>query len=331
MGDITGVAVMHPSHNGPRGKREECPLFSFAVITDVQYADVPDGYSFLGVPRYFRHSLEALREAVSCWNCNPTLKFGIQLGDIVDGRCPKDQSLVAAGRVLEAFKSFRGGPFFHVIGNHCLYNLPRETLYQLLNITPSAGGSSYYDFCPSESFRFVMLDGYDISAIGWPNDHPHTQLGNSILNERNPNEDKNSPLGMHGTLKRFVKFNGGIGEDQIVWLKSKLQEASRLGQKVVICCHLPIHPDCAHSDALLWNFDKVLEVLHSYSCVVACLSGHVHTGCHVVDSHGIHHRVLEAVLECPPGTNAFGHVDVYSDRLALVGSSNMKSTEMHFL
>lgn len=26
-------------------------LFSFGVITDVQYADIPDGHSFLGVPR----------------------------------------------------------------------------------------------------------------------------------------------------------------------------------------------------------------------------------------------------------------------------------------
>ena len=37
------------------------PLFSFAIVTDVQYADIPDGASYGGTPRYYRHALEALR------------------------------------------------------------------------------------------------------------------------------------------------------------------------------------------------------------------------------------------------------------------------------
>ncbi|PKU87012.1 Manganese-dependent ADP-ribose/CDP-alcohol diphosphatase [Dendrobium catenatum] len=60
---------------------------------------------------------------------------------------------------------------------------------------------------------------------------------------------------------------------------------------------------------------------------MACLSGHDHKGGYSVDSHGIHHRVLEAALEFPPGSNAFGYVDVYHDRLSLVGTDRMVSTE----
>jgi hypothetical protein len=40
------------------------PLFSFGVLTDVQYADIPDGQSFGGTPRFYRHSLEGLRCAL---------------------------------------------------------------------------------------------------------------------------------------------------------------------------------------------------------------------------------------------------------------------------
>ena len=43
------------------GECDEPPLFSFAVLSDVQYADIPDGASFGGTPRYYRHALEALR------------------------------------------------------------------------------------------------------------------------------------------------------------------------------------------------------------------------------------------------------------------------------
>lgn len=30
------------------------PLFSFGCVSDVQYADIPDGCSFHGVPRFYR-------------------------------------------------------------------------------------------------------------------------------------------------------------------------------------------------------------------------------------------------------------------------------------
>ena len=50
----SAAAASHDEEDGP-------PLFSFAVMSDVQYADIPDGASFGGTPRFYRHSLEALR------------------------------------------------------------------------------------------------------------------------------------------------------------------------------------------------------------------------------------------------------------------------------
>ncbi|KAF6137187.1 hypothetical protein GIB67_030951 [Kingdonia uniflora] len=311
-----------------RGQGKE-PLFSFGVISDVQYADIPDGRSFLGVPRYYRHSIQVLQRAIGKWNTHlPTLKFAVNLGDIVDGFCPKDESLNAVQKVVREFESFNG-PVYHMIGNHCLYNLPRNDLLPLLKI-PTVNSLGYYDFSPNPEFRFVVLDGYDISAIGWPKDHPNTFKALKILDEKNPNSDKNSPSGLVGLERRFLKFNGAIGTEQLEWLDRVLQDSTELEQKVVVCCHLPLDPGAVSNEALCWNYKEVMDAIHRYNCVKVCLAGHEHRGGQSIDSHGVHHRVLEAALECPPGSDAFGYIDVYHDRLSLLGADRVRNTEMIF-
>lgn len=317
---MTSVGVLTNAH-------AKLPLFSFGVISDVQYADIPDGHSFRGVPRYYRHSILVLQRAVSKWN-DHNIQFAMNFGDIVDGFCPKNKSLSAVEKVVKEFEKFNG-PTYHMIGNHCLYNLPRTDLISLLKV-PSLHGHAFYDFSPSPGYRFVVLDAYDISAFGWPKDHPNRLAAMKILKIKNPNPDKNSPNGMVGLDRRFVMFNGAVGKEQLLWLDNILRGSTKNAEKVIICSHLPLHPNAASSSALLWNYEEVLNVIHRYNCVKACLAGHYHNGGYFVDSHGIHHRVLEAALECPPGSNAFGHIDVYHDRLFLFGTDRIKSTEMIF-
>jgi hypothetical protein len=38
-------------------------LFSVGLMADIQYAPIPDGYSYSGIPRYYRHALDAARHA----------------------------------------------------------------------------------------------------------------------------------------------------------------------------------------------------------------------------------------------------------------------------
>ncbi|KAL2253921.1 UNVERIFIED_CONTAM: Manganese-dependent ADP-ribose/CDP-alcohol diphosphatase [Sesamum indicum] len=313
--------------NGLVSAQGNQPLISFGVISDVQYADIPDGRSFLGVPRYYRHSLLVLQRAVQRWN-QENLKFVINFGDIVDGFCPKDQSLTAVKKIVNEFSVFNG-PIYHMIGNHCLYNLPRDKLLPVLNV-PGRDGLACYDFSPVPEYRFVVLDGYDISAIGWPKDHPNTLKALNFLRERNPNLDKNSPNGLVGQERRFLMFNGAVGKEQMEWLDQILQDATKLNQKVVICCHLPLDPHAASNEALLWNYNDVMDVIHRYNCVKVCLAGHDHKGGYSVDSYGVHHRILEAALDCPPGTNAFGHIDLFHDSLLLTGTDRLKTQEMVF-
>ena len=320
--------LAHP--NGVVRPSAKEPLFSFGVIADVQYADIPDGRSFLGVPRYYRHSIAVLRRAVQRWNGEKSVRFCINFGDIVDGFCPKDRSLAAVQAVVREFDGFRGGPAYHMLGNHCLYNLPRSELVSVLRMPSSASaGRAYYDFSPWPGYRFVVLDAYDFSAVGWPRDHPVSLAARRFLEKRNPNHDKNSPAGLAGTDRRFVMFTGGVGGVQLRWLDGVLRRAAGRGEKAVVCSHLPVHPGAASPTGLMWNYGEVMDVVRRHGgCVVACLAGHDHKGGYAVDDRGVHHRTLEAALECPPGTDAFGHVEVYPDRLRLVGSDRMATTEM---
>lgn len=58
-------------------------------------------------------------------------------------------------------------------------------------------------------------------------------------------------------LPRFVEYNGGIGDEQLLWLENELQQASEAGQQVITFGHVPIHPDNGSTNCLLWNFKEV--------------------------------------------------------------------------
>ena len=65
---------------------EDCPLFSFGLIADLHYMDVPDGMNFDRTRvRRFRRSLEMLKTASATFSDNDTT-FNVLLGDIIDGK-----------------------------------------------------------------------------------------------------------------------------------------------------------------------------------------------------------------------------------------------------
>uniref|UniRef100_A0A7I4AXK9 Calcineurin-like phosphoesterase domain-containing protein n=1 Tax=Physcomitrium patens TaxID=3218 RepID=A0A7I4AXK9_PHYPA len=244
------------------------PLFSFGVITDIQYADIDNGRSFLGVPRYYRHALIGVQRAVQAWNKKGDLSFAIHFGDLVDGFCPKEKSRTAFNTVLSELAKFQGGHVYHMIGNHCLYNLPRQELNQILHIpTSKSEQRSYYSFSPMPEFLFVALDGYDISTLGWPTDHPHFKAAMELLNRRNPNDEKNSPVGLRGVNQRFVKFNGAVGEKQLEWMETKLQEAQDAGQKA------QIRMATSTSTTIISHFEELVE-WNPWKCSSNSLSHH---------------------------------------------------------
>ena len=189
------------------------------------------------------------------------------------------------------------------------------------------------------SIKFIVLDSYDIALMRRSAEFSKKRkMAVEILkqhNGRNYREgNENSPEGLEGLQKRFVAFNGAVGETQLDWLRDELESTRQENnkQKVIILSHQPIHPGSSNPVCLIWNYDAVLDILREYSdVVVASFSGHAHKGGYALDeSSGIHFRVVEAVLESKPPTKTFGILDIYQDRLELHGYGDCESAIYSF-
>ncbi|XP_010205253.2 manganese-dependent ADP-ribose/CDP-alcohol diphosphatase [Colius striatus] len=312
------------------------PLFSFGVITDIQYADAEDGYDFEGCRRrYYRQSLQLLRDAVEAWAAEkPPLAFVLQLGDSIDGLNAGGGTAEAAlERVLEVLGRLPV-PVHHAWGNHELYNFSRARLLRS-SLHGSAAASAgtpaacqAYHFSPAARFRVVVLDAYDLSILGREPGSPRYQESLRLLREKNPNDNLNNPEGLEEP--RFVEFNGGFSQAQLDWFNEVLKFSDENQEKVVVMGHLPIHPEASNAVCLAWNYEDALSVIHSHQCVVCFLAGHLHDGGYCLDSHGVHHVTLAAIIETPPESNAFGTIYVYEDKMILRGRGRISDRIMTF-
>lgn len=111
------------------------PLFSFGILTDIQYAPIPDGHSYNGTPRYYRHAIAAAEHAAKHFETEK-VQCVLNLGDIIDGKCldverhggsiaeEKKMESAAAGSVghqavddvLKALSAFKNGRIIHTYG-----------------------------------------------------------------------------------------------------------------------------------------------------------------------------------------------------------------------
>ncbi|XP_006277831.1 manganese-dependent ADP-ribose/CDP-alcohol diphosphatase [Alligator mississippiensis] len=315
------------------------PRFCFGVIADVQYADVEDGYNFgRTARRYYRRGLGRVRSAVRAWNGERgRLACVLQLGDLIDGlNAQRGASEPALRAVLGELGHLRA-PVHHAWGNHDLYNFSREYLLRSeLNSAPGgapgpgaeADACYAYHFSPAAGFRFVMLDAYDLSVLGWDKYSQKYQHSLKLLKEKNPNEDLNSSLGLDEP--QFVKFNGGFSQLQLDWFNEVLTASDKNREKVLVMGHLPIHPGSTNNVCLAWNYKDALSIIHSHQCVVCFLAGHLHDGGYCLDSHGVHHLTVEGIIETPPQSHAFGTIYVYEDRMILKGKGRIPDKVMYY-
>jgi manganese-dependent ADP-ribose/CDP-alcohol diphosphatase len=326
------------------------PSFTFGVIADIQYAPIPDGHSYAGAPRYYRHAIDVARHAADHFQ-NDKVGLVLNLGDIVDGKCQAiekhggealpagvDPGLKVIDDVVEALSSYQHGPILHAYGNHCLYNADRKTLQSKLGIPfvkePCGDLVGYWSHV-QDGVRFVMLDSYDISKERRCKDTSKKyQEAHEILAKNNPNypENENSPEGLVGVAKRFVAFGGGVGAVQLEWLKSELTLARENKERVIISSHQPIHPGSSVGTCLVWNYKEVLATLREYKDVVlASFSGHAHMGGYKEDdTSGIHFQVFKAALENPHPHKTYAMVDMYDDRMEIRGFGNCKSVTYRY-
>eukprot|EP00521_Asterionellopsis_glacialis_P008105 CAMPEP_0195287298 /NCGR_PEP_ID=MMETSP0707-20130614/4415_1 /TAXON_ID=33640 /ORGANISM="Asterionellopsis glacialis, Strain CCMP134" /LENGTH=410 /DNA_ID=CAMNT_0040347045 /DNA_START=184 /DNA_END=1416 /DNA_ORIENTATION=- len=339
-----------PSSSSSSSSSSSTPHFSFGVVADIQYANIPDGFSFGGAKRYYRHSLEVAKEAAAHFQ-REGVSCVLNLGDTVDGKqqelgkyggdelpAPMDPGHVAMKEVMAALSSYTHGPYLHTYGNHCLYNLDRHDIQNTLGIPfvqEPCGDLVAYRSYVHQKIRFVVLDTYDIALMKrCETSSRKRKIASEILSKNNHNypHNENSPEGLEGIQKRFVAFNGGVDKPQLTWLQQTLEEARTKHEKVVVMSHQPIMPESSGEVCLIWNYQDVLDILREYGdIVIASLAGHAHRGGYKRDEQsGIHFRVIEAVLENPHPHSTYAIVDVLDDRLVLHGYGNCQSAVYDF-
>jgi manganese-dependent ADP-ribose/CDP-alcohol diphosphatase len=343
--------TMAPKQSLGNADESSAPRFTVGLIADIQYAPIPDGYSYAGTPRYYRHSLDTARTAFTHFQ-QERLPLVINLGDIVDGKCQQieenggdpipvgaDPGHYALDDVLEALSVYQHGPVIHAYGNHCLYNLDRPTLQSKLGIPfvrEPCGELVGYHSHSYEGFRFLVLDSYDVAKMKrCESSSLKYRKAVEILREKNPNYDKgneNSPSGLKHLDKRFVAFNGAVGPLQLEWIRRELADVRACHEKAIILSHQPILPGSTSPTCLMWNYHDVLDILRDFKDVVtASFSGHAHRGGYLRDEvSGIHFRVVEAALENPNPHKTYAMIDVHEDRLTVRGFGNCKSAEYDF-
>jgi hypothetical protein len=273
----------------------EQPQFSFGLVSDVQYADKDNA-----IGRAYRASAAKLGECVNWWNRMPVV-FVMQLGDFVDSGPMSNLETISSvmGRVHVPVRS--------VLGNHEFFT-DRNVVMNRLKM-PAA----YYTFSQN-NWQFVVLDGMNVSAAGgWPESDPHAILGREILERLTSSHAINAK-----------RWNGAIGAEQRNWLSHVLTKANNHHQRSLVFCHMPTLAASCRPVHLLWDHDKVLQILQSSPSVAAYLNGHDHKGGYAESNH-IHYVTFPALVEHESG-EACKVVNVYPNRLVIQSLSGSRQT-----
>jgi len=271
--------------------QERKPLFSFGVIADVQYCACETAGE-----RFYNNSLTKLREAVSSLKAD-SAEFLINLGDIIE------RDFVSYKPVLAIIDS-SGLKTYHLTGNHDYMVGARHKKHLPLNM-PSKEG--YYSF-KSKNFRFIVLDGNEISIYGPGNKTAIKQAGDYI-----------AALKKEGNINA-IDWNGGISTGQLGWLMAQLDEASAKEEKVIIFCHFPVFPENMHN---LLNYKEILSALEKYNNVVAWFNGHNHAG-NYGNFHMIHFITMKGMVETET-KGSYAIVEVYTNKIWIRGAGREKS------
>jgi len=324
-------------------------IFKFGIIADIQYVDADDGTNFAGNKiRRYRQSLRTLKHAILSWNSlEEPIKCAISLGDTLDGQVASKNIQQKCFLDVKQACMELNSPFHFCFGNHDYYSFNRDEIYDRFIPTFQKPGATsslhpfsvggycapsklYYDFSPYPGYRFVLLDCYDVSLIGAADENSR-DMAKILLKENNPNDLSVPGTWFHNLPRekfRWVPYNGGIGKAQLAWLNRVLDQSSAQEEKVFIFCHQPIFSPF-QPNALVWNSEEVLGLLHKYDNICMWMAGHDHEGQYHIDNHGVHHLIPPAPLECAENEVAFGHIEVCSDRLLLHWSGKVPKKSLY--
>ena len=265
------------------------PLFRFGAVADCQYC------SKTSPVRKYNLSPKKLTTCVEYYN-KLNLAFVVHLGDFID------RDFESFAKVVPIYNRLKA-PHYHVLGNHDFSVADEKKV-----LVPAQLGlkKRYYDFT-HKGWRFLALDGNDVSLHAYPKDDPRTKAATAF----------------HRRLKAGTPtWNGAVGEGQLKWIENKLKAATKKGERVILFCHFPIHPINVHN---LWNANTLTKLLGKYPCVAAYINGHNHVG-NYGSKDRVHYLTLKGMVDTTD--NAFSVIEVHKDRLSLKGIGRQKDREM---
>lgn len=272
LGVIAGSAITI-SLNGCRAFRRDpsrAGAPSFGIVADAQYSDRDARGS-----RHYRASLGKLAASVEDFN-GQDLDFVIHLGDFID------EDFASFDALLPIYDELTM-PHYHVLGNHdfAVSDDKKSAVRSKLGMP-----GRYYDF-GLDGFRFIVLDGNDVSLYGNPEGSRKEALAAELLQELT---DKKKP--------NAQSWNGAVGTEQIAWLESTLEGARSAREKAILFCHFPVYPENVHN---LWNDREVIDIIEASGQVVAYINGHNHHGDYAVKK-GVHYVTVQGMVETPDRT-----------------------------
>jgi len=224
---------------------------TFAIVSDLQYAPVKPAKN-----RYFANSSLKLDDVVAVVNERKP-DFLINLGDTID------RGFENFDEILKHFERVNV-PVFHVLGNHD-YEVDDASKS---SVPDKLSMNRYYQFSMGK-WRFIVLDGNEISTFANQADSSNHNEAEKLLTTMEKGQQVNAHF-----------WNGGIGQVQLQWLETMLQEATDNMESAIIFCHYPLFPPDKHN---LLNATEVLKIVAKYPCAKACFSGHNHHG-----NYGMH-------------------------------------------
>ena len=271
------------------------PVFRFGLIADIQYCDCDPANN-----RYYRNSLPKLEECIDDLN-SLGVEFSVNLGDLVDR--DTDTNLDEIINRLDKLEK----KCYNTTGNHDYDGVANnEILFKKLDMP-----AEYYAF-KYANWIFIMLNTNELASysnvVGTNKEKELSTLKESLKIENRRNS---------------ASYNGGISQKQIAWLKEQLEKAESKGNHVMILSHHPFYPDNGLS-AL--NDREVLELLSQYSCVKAAIAGHHHSGA-FGEYSGIPFITTQGMVETE-NKNAYGVVELYQDKIVILGKGRTQSYEL---
>lgn len=274
----------------PAWGQNEKPLIRFGLFADAQYADCEPN-----INRYYRKSIPKLEECINDLN-REKVRFTINLGDLIDRDFNDFDTLLTCLKRLDH-------KVYHLTGNHDYKGVTdNNVLYKKLNMP-----SEYYSF-GKKKWVFVFLNTNELA--GYAN-VAGTEKEQELADLRRKIKETGG--------KQGASWNGGVSAKQLEWLDKLLAKSEKAGKRVLIFAHHPLWPKSAFT-AL--NNMEILDVIGRYSCVKAIFAGHHHTGGFAYYKE-IPVVTAEGMVETDE--NSFGVVNIYKDKIEIVGKGRMTS------